>query len=309
LWNYVIAHFETFLNELELLSTTRSDGESKANRVARSLFSAYFPDQTFDSRCYAIVGSYGKGTAARPRSDIDIIFVLPDEDFARINALEGNKQSQLLQEVKYSLLDTFPNTDIRGDGPVVKVPFSSYYFEVAPVFRLRDNKGFLTAHTKNGGSWQYTNPAAEIKWLRDVDAATTAKASHLVKMLKAWKRECNVEMKSICLETAAIYFVQQWYWRLQTIYYYDWMVRDFFASLLQFTIQGWARPAGINEQIPLGDCWQSKCQSAYNRAVKACEYERNDQDDLAVLEWQKIFGPQFKGTQSSLTVLLSGIGA
>ena len=38
LWNYVIPHFEKFLNELELSVADRTDGESKANRVARSLF-------------------------------------------------------------------------------------------------------------------------------------------------------------------------------------------------------------------------------------------------------------------------------
>src|SRR5262249_19840982 len=146
------------------------------------------------------VGSYGEGTAAKPRTDVDMIFVIPSADFTRINALSGNKQSQLLQEVKSSLLETFPSTDIRGDGPIVKVPFSTYDFEVVPVFRL--NNGFLTANTKNGGQWGYTHPEAELQWLKNVDTATFGKATHLVKMLKAWKRECNVDMRSICLETA-----------------------------------------------------------------------------------------------------------
>jgi len=77
--------------------------------------------------------------------------------------LSGNKQSQLLQEVKDTLLGTYPFTDIRGDGPVVKVPFSTYEFEVCPVFRLPDNS-FMNAHTKNGGRWGYTHPALEIQW-------------------------------------------------------------------------------------------------------------------------------------------------
>lgn len=310
LWKYVIPHFEDFLKELELPPPTRSDGESKANRVARSLFSAYYPDREFDYCCYSIVGSYAKGTAAKPRSDIDMIFIIPSDDFNRINGRLGNKRSQLLQEVKYYLLDTFPNTDIRGDGPVVKVPFSSYEFEVAPVFILQDGS-FLTAHTKNGGSWQYTNPAAEIKWLRDIDAVTLGKASHRVKMLKAWKRECNVDMRSICLETAAVFFVQHWIYRDKTIFYYDWMIRDFFQFLLQFPM-GWARPAGINEQIPLGDCWLSKCQLAYSRALKACEYEYGDSGPSASAEWQIIFGSQFKINHGegllNLQALLTGMG-
>ena len=292
MWNYVISHFKQFLGELNLDPATRQDGEAKAQRVARSLFTNYYPNRIFDPCCYSIVGSYAKGTAAKPRTDIDMIFVIPKEEFPRINALSGNKQSQLLQEVKRSLLQTFPLTDIRGDGPVVKVPFSTYYFEVVPVFDRQDGS-FANAHTKRGGYWGYTHPAAEVDWLRKIDAQTMDKASHLVKMLKAWKRECNVKIRSICLEVAATCFLDQWIYKDKTIYFYDWMVRDFFAYLSSL-VNGSIKPAGIAEWIPLGDCWHCKCQSAYVRALKACDYEHADQSTLAIAEWQKIFGPQFK---------------
>jgi hypothetical protein len=306
LWNYVISHFEKFLTELELSQDERRDAETKAQRVAKSLFADYYPGQTFSTACYGIVGSYGKGTAAQPRTDVDMIFGLPATEFSRIDALSGNKQSQLLQEVKESLLITFPNTDIRGDGPVVKVPFSTYYFEVVPVFRWDENL-FLTAHTKNGGYWGYTNPAAEMQWLRNVDVESHGKATHLVKMLKAWKRECNVEIRSICLETLAILFVSQWINKDKSIFYYDWMIRDFFAYLRAY-VNGWVKPAGIDEQIQLGNLWESKSQSAYNRALKACEYEYDDKECLAATEWQKIFGPQFRANLD-LSKLLAGLGA
>jgi hypothetical protein len=292
LWNHVIRHFESFLREINLKATDRADAEAKALRVARSLFAEYYPDQEFNPNCYSIVGSYAKGTAATPRTDVDMIFVLPDREFTRINAVSNNKQSYLLQEVKDALLGTYPNTDIRGDGPVVKVPFSTYEFEVCPVFKLQDNS-FINAHTKNGGRWGNTHPALELQWIRNVDAATLGKATDLAKMLKAWKRGCSVDTKSICLEVAAVYFVERWFYRNQTIFWYDWMVRDFFAFLLNYRIQGWAKPAGIAEQIFFGDNWQSKCRTAYERAVKACQYEYADQGYLASAEWQKIFGSQF----------------
>jgi hypothetical protein len=307
LWNYVIPHFEQFLSELDLSPSDRADAESKANRVARSLFVEYYPDQVFDPACYAIVGSYGKGTAAKPRTDVDLIFVLPASEFHRINALAGNKQSQLLQEVKDTLLGTYPNTDIRGDGPVVKVPFSSYYFEVCPVFRLQDNS-FINAHTKGGGRWGYTHPAQELQWIRDVDGAALGKATHLVKMLKAWKRECNVEIRSVCLEVLATVFVNQWEFRDKTIFYYDWMVRDFFAFMLGHGTGGWAKPAGISERIPFGECWQTKANSAYARALKACDYEYKDEGFAASSEWRKVFGNQFQ-LDWAHSLLVAGIGA
>ena len=206
-----------------------------------------------------------------------------------------------MQEIKYVLLDRFPTTDVRGDGPVVKVPFASYEFEVCPAFRLQDGS-FLNAYTKNGGRWGHTNPFAEINWLKAVDARTSGKATQLVKMLKAWKRECSVEIRSICLETLAILFVDQWQYKDKpTLFWHDWVIRDFFNYVHQFSVGGLVKPAGIEEWIPAGD-WQSKCLSAYGRAVKACEYEHADQGNLAIDEWQKIFGYQLR-TEYRITPL------
>lgn len=310
MWRYVIPHFEQFLGELELKLPERLDAEGKADRIARSLFAKYYPDQVFTPACYLKVGSYGKGTAIRPRTDLDMLFVLPWDVYARIEALTGNKQSQLLQEVRRTVLGTFPNTEIAADGQAVVAPFQTYNVDIVPAFRFitGDFTGqYFIADTTDGGQWRLSNPVAEYNWLRQVDAAWAGKATHLIKMLKAWKRECNVEIKSICLEVLANVFVSQWEHRHQTIFYYDWMMRDFFAFMLYY-VNGWARPAGITEQILLGDCWESKCGTAYNRALKACEYERADDDITAALEWQKIFGSQLHVNWMG-RLLLAGVGA
>jgi hypothetical protein len=66
LWKYVIPHFEQFLGELELRAPERLHAEGKADRIARSLFAKYYPDQTFNPSSCVKVGSYGKDTATRP---------------------------------------------------------------------------------------------------------------------------------------------------------------------------------------------------------------------------------------------------
>jgi tRNA nucleotidyltransferase (CCA-adding enzyme) len=132
-WNYVIPHFSRFLQELELKPEERADADSKADRIARCLWSYYYFDSgDFNPYCYVKVGSYGKGTATRPPSDLDMLFLLPTHEFSRIERLAGNKQSQLLQEVKDILEDTFPRTDLRADGQVVIAPFQSYNVEIIP---------------------------------------------------------------------------------------------------------------------------------------------------------------------------------
>ena len=111
----------------------------------------------------------------------------------------------------------------------------------------------------------------------------------------------------MCLEILAGVFVAQWQYRDKTIFYYDWMIRDFFAFMLQH-VNGWVRPAGIAEQILLGNCWESKCRTAYSRALKACDYEYVDKEFDASEEWQKIFGSQFH-VDWLQSLLLARIGA
>ena len=97
--------------------------------MRQSLQRAYY-DQSNDNPPGFIVGSWGKGTAIRPPTDVDIFFELPVEVYHRINSNSGNVQSQLLQEVRNHLLRTYPQTTMRGDGQVVTVGFNSIAVEV-----------------------------------------------------------------------------------------------------------------------------------------------------------------------------------
>jgi tRNA nucleotidyltransferase (CCA-adding enzyme) len=83
-----------------------------------------------------LIGSWAKHTRIRPPRDIDLVFVLPDDVYLRYENRVGNKQSQLLQEVRDVLRASYPRTDIRGDGPVVGVGFGSFDVEVVPSFKL-----------------------------------------------------------------------------------------------------------------------------------------------------------------------------
>lgn len=305
MWHYVIPHFDTFLRELQLSTDDRNDASTKAERVARSLFAKYYPNQTFTHDCYLPVGSYGRGTATKPCTDLDLLFILPNEVFARINALLGNKQSQLLREMRETLVWTFPRTDLRADRQVVVAPFETYAVEIVPAFRLDDGT-FLTANSNDGGSWRISAPFAEYNHLHAADIASDGKAAHLTMMAKAWNRECNVGLKSTSIEVLASIFASQWIYRDKGLFWYDWMIRDFFAFLFPY-LNGWTRIIGTNDLIQLGDEWRTKLESAYNRSLKACEYEHADYGLAAAYEWQKIFGNQFKTTMHLIPALAAAI--
>ena len=108
------------------------------------------------------VGSYGRGTAINT-SDLDVLIQLPDSEFNRFSSMYVNGQSRLLQAVKNAILDTYPNTDIKGDGQVVVVSFTDgMRFEILPAFKIQNYWGYNATYrypdTHMGGNWMTTNP-------------------------------------------------------------------------------------------------------------------------------------------------------
>ncbi len=221
-----------------------------------------------------------------------MLYLLPKHVYDRINQVQGNGQSQLLQEVKRVLAQTFPRTDLSANGQVVEVPFNSYSVDVVPSFKCTDGT-YIICQTANGGFWGTSNPIAEYRAITDVNAISGQKATHLIKMLKAWKNSCNVPIKSIVLEIVVCLFVNQWLHKKERINWYGWMIKDFFEYLYRYPNCTVNIP-GTQEVISLGDSWLSKCESAYKRAIKACDYEYINNAFEAENEWKKIFGDQFQ---------------
>lgn len=127
-----------------------------------------FWNEDTDSKNSLIVGSYGRRTAV-DTSDIDMLVILPSEEFDHINNLKGNSQSRLLKVVKNSIVESYPRTNIRADGQVIKVEFSDgIKFEVVPVFKSMLG-AFIYPDTNAGGAWKSTNPKAEQKTMEELN--------------------------------------------------------------------------------------------------------------------------------------------
>ena len=92
---------------------------------------------------------------------------MPTSEFDSFNNLKGNVQSRLLQSVKESIKKTYPNTDIRADGQIIKIYFSDeIIFEILPAFKRWDNI-FVYPDTNMGGNWMSTNPKAEQEAIKE----------------------------------------------------------------------------------------------------------------------------------------------
>jgi len=278
---------------LALTGDQLSDGNTKHRGVTACLNRAYWGISDEEAN-RILIGSWGKGTRVRPPRDIDLLFILPVDVYWRFQGHTGNKQSDLLQEVKGWLQQTYPQTELRGDGQVVVVPFNTYRIEVAPSF-VRQGSGYIICDSNAGGSYKHADPGAELAYLAAHDTAYNGNVRKLARILKQWQRFCNVPIKSFHLEALIMEILPRINYGDKHEYWYDWLVRDVLGHIVSRANGGFTMPATA-EVITLGDAWLSRAESAYTRALKACEFERDNQEELAGDEWQKIFGTMIPKT-------------
>lgn len=283
----VSQRFDAFLKNIRLTEDQVNDGITKHRGVRKCLNKHYYSSSS-ETDNSILIGSWGKDTRVRPPRDIDVLFALPWSVYERFQQRPGNKQSQLLQEVKGVLQASYSTTRMRGDGQVVVVPFTSFAVEVAPGFRLSDGK-YWVCDTNSGGSYKTTDPATEQSVMSASDSASNGNTRHLVRMMKKWQDYCAVPLKSFCIELVATEFIAGWEHKGKSSVYCDWMVRDFLKFLIG-KANGYVFAPGTYDAISLGDAWKSKAENAHGRAIKACEYEAQGKPYDAGLEWQKIFG-------------------
>ncbi len=286
-WYYFRARFRALHHNLGLTPNQVEDGETSYRGVTACLNAHYYghSDEWANAQ---LGGSWRKHLRVRPPRDIDLLFVLPFSVFQRFENYIALRQSSLLQEVKGALEKKYSRTTMRGDGQVVVVPFDHVTVEVVPAFLL-NNARLLICDTKNGGRYKETDIAAEVGALDWADAAYNGCARFLIRMMKQWQRHCNVPIQSFMLERLVLEFLSvadalhidhQWL---------DWLARDFWGYI-QSRANGYVTMPGTGKTVALGDAWLSRAITARARAVRACDYERDNEDISAGSEWQQIFG-------------------
>ncbi len=257
-----------------------------------------FWSTTSDTSHSLYVGSYGRNTAIAGFSDLDMVFELPADLYYRYDKHSGNGQSALLQAVRASMQRTYSNSNIGGDGQVVVVSFTDgITFEVVPVFS--NNSGTFTfPDTNGGGSWKTTNPRPEIRAMQTRNALCNGNLIPLCRMMRAWKREWNVPIGGLLVDTLAYQFIDGWKYKDKSYFYYDYMCRDFFLFMKnQGRNQTYWKAPGSGQFVFGKDLFQWKAGRCYNIALEAIEYETADpkREWSAKQKWREIFGNSFPG--------------
>lgn len=283
--------FKALVENIKLTHSQEEDARTKYNGVCEVLHDAYYPDTSYNGSTKLLFGSYGKHTHIRPPRDVDVIFRMPESEFARFDGLSGNKQSQLLQEMRSVLVDTYTTTEeIRAYGKIVVVEFAegTHIIELLPAWELSDGR-FRIPNTENGGSWEVFDPIAEIENISRSNAKT-GKTLDIIRICKKWAEFYNVQIKSFVVELLVVQFLDTLNETSLESSYAE-LITGWLNFLVGMTGSTIFSPSGTT--VTLGGDLKSKAESALQRATKARQFESEGKMEDASVEWKKLFGDDF----------------
>lgn len=231
-----------------------------------------------------MVGSYGRFTAIRGISDLDMLYLLPPSLWDKYKGENG--PSDLLSHARTAIQARYPNTSVKVDRLVVVVTFQSFTFEVQPVFE-QDDDSFKYPDTKTK-SWKVTKPREEIKEISACDSITNGNLRKLCRMARAWKNKHGVVMGGLLMDTLAYNFFQKTTdHHSATTPTYDLMVRDFFKFLSDEDDHDHYQALGSKQDVKVKKKFQRKTKTAYALCLKAIDSEGKTTVNA---KWKKIFG-------------------
>lgn len=233
------------------------------------------------------VGSYGRWTAIKGVSDLDMLYILPA---GKWESYKDGGQSRLLSDTCAAVKARYPRTEVFVDSPVVRVLYKGFHIEVQPVFELTDG-GFYYPDTKNGGSWKTTKPKLELQAMKVFDAQKNKNLRRMCKMARAWKNKHGVAMGGLLIDTLAHNFLKQTD-AYDALSYgaYDEMSRDFFDYLQNLPDQDYFEALGSGQRVKVKKRFQKKAKKAFELAEAAIAAAGQAGERA---KWRKVFGRGF----------------
>ena len=236
-----------------------------------------------------VAGSYARSTMISPlkESDIDLFVVLHPKYFKTYTP------AQLLDRVRTILKRKYPETPkISRNGQAVTITFTDFMVDVVPSYN-RQGGGYLIPDS-HADAWIPTNPDSHKNHITNANKCHDGDLVPLIKMVKGWNRCINGAFVSFYLELMTAEMLRN-------------VTIDSHSSGVRFVLgKGMDRvktkikdPSEYGGQInPVGcvsnvDDAVSRFTTAYNRAVKAEQFDKDGKIDLAFAEWRKIFPRYF----------------
>lgn len=192
------------------------------------------------------VGSYGRWTAIKGISDLDMLYIMPA---GKWDSYKDGGQSRLLDDTKNAIKSRYPSTTVLKDRLVIQVLYRDFHIEVQPVFEQADGS-FKYPDTYGGGSWKITKPREEIAAMKESNVQKNKNLRRLCKMARAWKNKHGLAMGGLLIDTLTYNFLKSTNEYDEKSYlYYDYMSRDFFKFLSERPDQDYYAALGSGQRV------------------------------------------------------------
>jgi hypothetical protein len=282
--------FKTFLDNITIDNAETIS--SRYGEVTAALNKA-FRDTESKTANSLQVGSYGRWTAIKGISDLDMIYVMPA---AKWETYKDGGQYELLRDAKDTIKQRYPSTTVKVDRLVVRVLYQDFHIEVMPAFKLTDGS-YKYPDTANGGTWKITKPQAELDEMREANERKNRNLRRLCKMTRAWKNKHGVVMGGLLIDTLAYNFLESTdEYDTKSYLYYDYMCRDFFKFLADQPKQSEYAALGSRQRVRVKKRFERKAQKAYELCLKAIEAsgQKNERQ-----KWRDVFGNAYPAPAKS----------
>lgn len=280
----------TKLDQNELLNETLNNLKidnadiikQRRDEITKSL-NKEFAGSESNSANRLMVGSWGRHTAIRGISDLDMLYRLPAT--FRDEFVTTGGAYKALSRVRTALTNRYPKTSIRVDALVVKVEFGDFKFEVQPVFETDD--GHFEYPDTYKDRWRVTKPREEIEAIGELDVSTAGKARKLCRLTRAWKNKHSVPINGLLIDTLVHRYMTLQLSDDAALPALPILIQDFFTYLSELPKQDTWYALGSGQKITNESNFQSKAK----KALSLCEdaIAANTKSTMNQ-KWRVIFG-------------------
>jgi hypothetical protein len=282
----VYSDFKLFLTNIQIKNAGQISG--RYGSITRRLNLHFRGTDNKKSNCLQ-VGSYGRYTGIDGISDLDMLYIMPPEQWS----IYKNDQSGLLDKVREQITKVYPQTETKKDRNVVVVTFSNYVIEIVPVFELKSGE-FYYPDTYNGGSWPKCNPRAELSSFKAKNDERNGNLRYLAKMVRAWRKRNNIVMSGFLIDTLCYKFLDKNTAFDQCGYgSYDVLARDFFYFLENQPDRAYYLAPGSNSQVTVYKKFQRDAKSTREICDEAISARMVNQNSKVNQLLKQIFGRNF----------------
>ncbi|HWA15274.1 MAG TPA: CBASS oligonucleotide cyclase [Gemmatimonadales bacterium] len=234
--------FRKFRTRLELTDREQADASRRQKEIRELLAEHFAREEDFLS------GSYARYTKTKPLKDVDIVYVLHDDERGEYRT--GHLPGKVLSKVEAILVDEYGRDNVRVQRRSVSVQFPAtgddervVSFDVVPAFTRGDHYEIPDTSTTKG--WTETNPRTHAEKATAANEAYGGEWKGMVRMLKRWNQEHDKPIKpSFLIEVMALQILRP---PFNGNYPYEFM--GFFATAKTRILEDWADPAGLGPPV------------------------------------------------------------